>query len=395
MASILLIDCFSCEIGHLHTIGSWQPGVLRKPLCFLAKLVLSRLTFDKGSYNMSIELEKSKESLERLGTYLSANMGNGWWPYKISQDPSIEATAWCAIACVGRERPESLVPAFLLSCQNADGGWSTAPGAGPSDWTSSLALIALSRLTGAGKPAELTHKDRSKRTTQALKELVPEPSIYQLSYDRGISFLLNHRAETYSPLLQIFLSILEELAHRQFPHGWSWNPGSYQWVEPTSYALLALSSSPRSKQGEGATVLSAGKKMLLTCACRGGGWNHGNKENFHVALPPYPVTTAQALLALQDNPSAPAVETALAYLQPAALAENTVMSLSWGIMALQAFEQDYKPHLDALLSKQLPDGSFGNTFLTSGLAGCALKAALGTNLLTGFTVTATADRDER
>src|SRR5215470_2366758 len=79
--------------------------------------------------------------------YIIKQDQGGWWPYHPGQRPSVEATAWCTIALCKQVKIGKSVGSYLLATQNADGGWSTAPGIGQSDWGTSLALLTLGILS--------------------------------------------------------------------------------------------------------------------------------------------------------------------------------------------------------------------------------------------------------
>lgn len=83
--------------------------------------------------------------------------------------------------------------------------------------------------------------------------------------------------------------------------GWSWTTGTFGWVEPTAWAVLAL----RALRPD-AAVIQDGLAVLSDRECEGGGWNYGKANVFGVALPPFGQTTAMALLALHD--AAPGLE---------------------------------------------------------------------------------------
>jgi hypothetical protein len=79
--------------------------------------------------------------------------------------------------------------------------------------------------------------------------------------------------------------------------GWPWVAHTFGWVEPTSWALLALSiagkeNHPRSVEG---------RKLLEDRCIPEGGWNYGNKIVFNHHLLPFWDTTALALLALGES----------------------------------------------------------------------------------------------
>jgi hypothetical protein len=82
--------------------------------------------------------------------------------------------------------------------------------------------------------------------------------------------------------------------HDPATRGWAWTDDTFGWVEPTSWALLALRCfRPRSP------LIDDGLAVLADRECEGGGWNYGNAEAFGVALPAFAQTTAVALIALR------------------------------------------------------------------------------------------------
>jgi len=89
--------------------------------------------------------------------------------------------------------------------------------------------------------------------------------------------------------------------HDPSARGWPWTTGTFGWVEPTSWAVLALRSL---RPGSG--VIADGLALLADRECDGGGWNYGNAEAFGQSLVPFGQTTAMALLALHD--AAPGLE---------------------------------------------------------------------------------------
>jgi hypothetical protein len=83
--------------------------------------------------------------------------------------------------------------------------------------------------------------------------------------------------------------------------GWPWVDGTFSWVEPTAWALLALKRWARTHPTvEFATRIDHGERLLRNRACREGGWNYGNSLVLGKPLGPYAATSALALLALQS-----------------------------------------------------------------------------------------------
>ena len=91
-------------------------------------------------------------------------------------------------------------------------------------------------------------------------------------------------------------------AIRQNPNlqGWSWTDGTFSWVEPTAWCMLAVKKLARSTPEAGARVAEA-EKVLEDRACSGGGWNYGNPEVYGKSLLAHVPPTAAGVLALQNR----------------------------------------------------------------------------------------------
>ena len=145
----------------------------------------------------------------------------GWFPYSLDGDCSLEATAWSLIALRQDDKVCQAGLDYLAGCQNAaDGGWSTKPGAGHSDWTSGPALLCL-RLLSSIKPQASTAKTREAVT-------------------KGMYHLLDSRVEFFRPTARLLLLMSKGPGALAYPRGWPWDPKCFHWIEPTSYCLLAL-----------------------------------------------------------------------------------------------------------------------------------------------------------
>ena len=83
--------------------------------------------------------------------------------------------------------------------------------------------------------------------------------------------------------------------------GWSWIAGTFSWVEPTAWALLALRKRAAAGQRIDSRRLSEAEALLVDRCCEHGGWNYGNANMLGKELRPYVPTTAMALLALQKT----------------------------------------------------------------------------------------------
>jgi hypothetical protein len=156
--------------------------------------------------------------------------------------------------------------------QRPDGAWRPAPGVDEAHWSTSLALLAC--------------QGRGVRDVRA---------------DAAVQWLLRVQGNEGGWLRSVIRGIKgAEADQNEDLHGWPWRDGNSSWVEPSSYALMALK---RAGQGTHARTQMA-EAMILDRRCADHGWNYGNKRVYAVAMPSYGETTAIALLGLQGNQEA-------------------------------------------------------------------------------------------
>lgn len=290
--------------------------------------------------------EKSKTSSQE----------EAWCAYQVAGGPSVEATSWAAIA-LGASFVDSLeevrlinngVGNFLCARQNKDGGWSTAPDIekGKSDWNSAVALFCLRHLEASDQSSQ----NLDDGTKQAVKRSVL----------KGLDYLFDSRAEFYKPIARLLLLASKGARSLDYSRGWPWDPNCFHWVEPTCYSLIALKHPSVPAPALYEHVIHHANQFLLEHVCKGGGWNHGNDITLGAYLPPYRLTTAEALIALQDAPrDHKAIVESLRYLASQEDSNSSAVSLAWSILARHAYDQDPQKELSFLLERQNPDGSFG------------------------------------
>jgi len=116
--------------------------------------------------------------------------------------------------------------------------------------------------------------------------------------------------------------------------GWSWVAGTHSWVEPTGYALLALT-----RRGEGSTGRAVEGARLLRDRCLPeGGWNYGNTRVIDHVLRPFPATTGVALTALSNGSAEDAIARSLSWLAGVAPELGAPVSLAWAVVGLRAWD---------------------------------------------------------
>ena len=226
---------------------------------------------------------------------------------------------------------------FLLAGRNADGGWGYYPGKAsrlePTCW-SLLALTdsdpsVLTRWPAAGGLL----RERSGGDVNFAFHALALIALTTLGVEHAAG-----KAGLSASLEQAKGITLEpSKVNRQNNRlqGWSWISGTFSWVEPTAWALLALRKREAAGQHADARRLAEAESLLVDRCCESGGWNYGNANMLGKELRPYVPTTAVALLALQKR-AEPAVTRSLAYLDRAAASEASGIALSLAVLALDA-----------------------------------------------------------
>ena len=270
---------------------------------------------------------------------LKASDPKGGWPYQPGTQPSPEPTCLSLMALASLREASTAREAairWLESRMNSDGAL-TLVGDNQPHWSTSLLVIALARL---GVRADLR--------------------------DKAVNWLLAWKGEKVAPTKEITLDGTLQ--------GWPWASGTFSWVEPTSYAMLALKLTGH---GRHARVAEA-ERLLLDRVCEDGGWNYGNRVIYGAAFQGFPSTTALAALALQDCAAArPVVERGLAFLERGMQSHQSALTLSLAILCFQVFSKPTAPLVAALKSRQQSDGSWRQQVHLTALAELALQAAGG------------------
>jgi hypothetical protein len=223
---------------------------------------------------------------------------------------------------------------FILESRNPDGGWGYRAGRQsrlePTCWAT-LAVAASGtgdRAWTAESAGVLRLLQRWQRDDGLFAEpgLPPNPgfnglaALVLLASPRGGPAAERLRSRLHAGLLGSFGIRSREFAEVRQDNslrGWPWVAGTFSWVEPTAWCMLALK---RGERIDGRRVadrarIDEAERLLFDRRCSEGGWNHGNSNALGQRLEPYVPTTAIALLALQDRRDDPGVGQALAYLE--------------------------------------------------------------------------------
>ena len=138
--------------------------------------------------------------------------------------------------------------------------------------------------------------------------------------------------------------------------GWPWNDGTFSWVEPTSWCLLACKTAGPHFRAAAAVRIAEAERMLADRCCVSGGWNYGNSNVLGKELSPYVPTTALALLALQDRPALPEVVRSLEWLAGNWHRERSALASSLALLAMQAHRMSSEDVERALRSQVAESG---------------------------------------
>ncbi len=241
---------------------------------------------------------------------------------------------------------QSLVDTFVEQ-MSADGGWGYAPGQASQLEPSCLGLLALSLEPARfAKEIEKTLAyietnaagDGSYRPRQGREEAIWPTSLVLFvkaalgdsgpDLERTAHYLLGMRGRIpdqpeAGELHDINLQLV----------GWPWAEKNFSWVEPTSWACLAL----RFVGQRAHPRVDEGLRMLLDRAMDDGGINYGNRRILGKMTDPIPGPTALMLLALQGEPH-PRSESAVRYLLEQ-INTNDIEHLCWSKLALGCYRQ--------------------------------------------------------
>lgn len=241
---------------------------------------------------------------------LERSTPNGGFAAVPGGPPDAESTALAAIALRAAE-PTGAALDWLRERQRSDGSWPRTDDVALPSWAGAWAALALAQ---RGRDREAV--ERAGRWLVAREGRRPGVWVRFLSRVSGEDAKVEQDAML---------------------RGWPWHPDAIAWVEPTASALLALRAVTARVPVAGAeTRIDEGERLLLDRVCVDGGWNYGNRRVLDVVLPPYPDTTALALLALDGRRGQSAIDESLGALER--LLDERASGLSLALAAL-AFER--------------------------------------------------------
>lgn len=255
----------------------------------------------------------------------------------------------------------------LLRSRNEDGGWGYYAGKASRLEPTCWALLALG---SAGDDAVLRN--------WALKDgLLIDPNSPTANYGfHGLALLtlLARRVEHVASNRRLVTAIEDArgvkladrgaVRQRNDLEAWSWMEGTFSWIEPTAWCLIALKKARSLSLAVAAERLADGDSVLFDRCCERGGWNYGNSNMLGKQLPAYVSTTALGLLALQDHRSHDAVGKSLQLLQQEWRTETSGLALGLSAMAMRRFGVPREELVAALHASAATILALGNIHVT-------------------------------
>jgi len=285
----------------------------------------------------------SQELLSRLATLANPD---GGWGYHAGKASHPEPTCLVLLAfSTAREQFAQQIANGLASLERnhqPDGGYRLTDGRPEAGWPTAIALFT--KLALGASPEEM------KPTVERI-----------LSVE---SRVMKKDPETADMESDIDLSLV----------GWPWAAANFGWVEPTSWACLAL----RAAGLENHPRVQQGLKLLLDRAFDSGGANYGNRVVLGTATEPIPGPSAILLLAVQGSIEHPRIDAAVGYLRMHAVKSTDLEHLAWIKIALSIHDSDTAtrelfPDLDKKIAAAASDPNTSTHRLA--LAALALAAS--------------------
>lgn len=256
---------------------------------------------------------------------LSLRNPDGGWPYYAGKASRLEPTAWALLALRAAGEPVTAEPLVAWPRRN---GWLVDRSSGAVNVAfNALAAIVL---TALGAPAAVVAPLRGALVTARGQKIAPST--------------INRQDNSLQ--------------------GWAWTDGTFSWVEPTAWGLLALKKAGSRAEAARARIGEA-ERMLVDRVCKDGGWNHGNSNMLGVELPAYVSTSALGLMAMRDRRADEPVARSLRYLRAHRLSERSAMALGLTRIALGLYGEPADDVAKAIEEEWTRSQFLGNLHVTA------------------------------
>jgi hypothetical protein len=266
---------------------------------------------------------------------------DGGWGAQTGRASSTEITALATLALGRLDTPDGRASAgrgvhWLTTRQRDDGGWPVSARGDEGSWATALAVVALDALERERASALRGARWLLRRTPRTL----------------GVTFTL----------LRLFAPNTVPVQLNPYLKGWAWTPDAASFVEPTSYALLALKRlRPHLPGAAVAERIDEAERMIYDRMCRDGGWNYGNSAVLEAELWPYADVTALALLALAEHRERDANQLGLGALRGMLQRVDSGLALAWATLCFSAYGEDVAPWRRRLAERYARTGFLGET----------------------------------
>jgi hypothetical protein len=264
----------------------------------------------------------------------------------------------------------------LESARNADGGWGYARRRGSRLEPTAFALLALSA-AGASPSIDVLARwpgaDGLLRDPQSGEVNVAHNGQAALAAQAlGLDELASRLHDALVRTKGMRLPPAEHTPQDNSLQGWPWVTGTFSWVEPTAWCLLAVKRWTTTHPTlEAAARIEEAERLLRDRACAAGGWNYGNAQVLEHTLAPYVPTTAIALLALGAKAGDATIGRAVAMLEARRLTEKSGLALSLARIALARHAARIEG-LDEAIADAWRGGAFLHDLMATALALYAL-----------------------
>jgi hypothetical protein len=268
---------------------------------------------------MESGLENSEVERICLPFLRQAQNPDGGWGFRPGTPSRVEATCWALLALwePSRQSSEDQVRVrgardFLQTTQLADGSWPATQGEQTGCWVTSLCCLVL---------AAIGDQTQNSTIEAGLRWICGDWPSDSNAWRRFLARFSSHR--DVAPINYSY-------------RGWGWTPGTSSWVEPTSFALLALERMAGDEFAGKATRRRAlATSLLFDRMCPDGGWNAGNPIVYGAAGEPAIVQTVWALLALRAVPPRREITLSLDWLERTAGAVESPASAALARICLR------------------------------------------------------------
>jgi hypothetical protein len=288
-----------------------------------------------------------------LAQLLAEQAPDGGWGARAGARADTESTALATAALLpGHARQAAAGAAWLRQRQQPNGAWRFTEDGPDVVWTTPIAALTL--LAAGGRDGHVTAALNYLQATR-------------------------HAGPGWRHRLAIFLGHEGAVKVDQTIPGWPWVPGTFAWVEPSSWAMILFRAAWRGRTPAAVQRrIRQGELMLADRASVGGGWNYGNRQVFDELLPPYPDTTAVALMALRGTPG-PVVDDGFTRLVEMVDEHASRLTLALSVLAHRVWGRPYSAHADRLAADVLAEPLHD----TRSIAFAALALAPDTRWITG------------